>query len=146
MNPSTFRTNLKTLLDARPNLTSIDCQVFRYPPGAKADVRPTLFLTEWRLDQIDGTLLPSSTIDRTYVFDGLGHVETAGAQESQWGTAEATASTLITELEATLLADQTVSGACTQARLASASLTPSTDGQKRVFMDIEFSIAVRDVS
>lgn len=145
MNPSTFRTNLKTLLDARANLTSIDTQVFKYPPGAMGDTRPTIFLTEISTVQEDATL--ATAYDKTYTVEGRAYTEVAGAEEAKWATAESQASTLITELESTLKTDQTVSGACTQARLTSWTLAPrAEEGSKRVFMDVEFALTVRHVA
>lgn len=144
MNPSTFRSNLKTLLDARGALTTLSAQVFRYPPGAQSRLVPTLFVGPIaNTSQEDGTLLPSSTLDRTYTISGGGYAPGSGATDAKWGTAESNAWTLISELTDQCLEDETINSACTQARLTNWSLTPSQDDDGRVYMDIDWTITAR---
>ena len=143
MNTTTFRTNLKTLLDARPGL---DATVEKYPPGNRGTSAPTLFIGTISVENTDGTLLPSSTLDRTYTVNGGGWAGGAGASDAKWAAAETIVNTMMTELEAQCVEDQTINGICTQARLLrwESGVTQEPDGS--VYFGVDWVLNIRDIS
>lgn len=143
MNTATFRSNLRTQLLARANLTALGTQVHRYPPGARATVAPTIFFNEVSVGQ-DGLHL-AGDFDRTYTVTGECYATAPNDSDAEWAVAEGNAVTLVTELENQLDTDPTVNGACSHASLTAWTLTPSQDeGSSRMFMGAEFTITVRD--
>ena len=145
MNTATFRTNLKTLFDARSGVTTISGKMEKYPPGKLGTPNPTLFIGTINLVQEDLTLLPSSDLNRTYTVSGGGWGGGAGATDTIFAAAEAKAQTLMSELEATCLADQTINGACIQARLTTYELGVVVEPDN-VYFGVDWTITVRDVS
>lgn len=125
MNPSTFRTNLKTALDADATITSLNAVVYKYPPGDKAALtvtQPIIGINRVTTTSDDGTLLPSSTLDQTYLVDGGVSVKAKGATDAFWTAAESTAYQLLERLQAVAIAG--ITGA-TQVRLTRWELEPT---------------------
>ena len=143
MNTSTFRTNLKTALDALSAYTTLGADVHKYPPGKAAKMVPTVIVAEVTANRDDLTLL--ATQFTNYTVTGGGYAPGAGAADAGWATAESNANTLMAGLGSALIADQTVGGICTKARLESYTVTPTTDDQGRVIMDIAWSVSVQAV-
>ena len=143
MNTSTFRSNLRTQLLVRPNLTSLGAEVHRYPPGARATVAPTIFFNEVSVSQ-DG-LHEAGGFDRTYTVTGEAYTRAPNDSDGSWAAAEANAITLVSEVENQLDTDPTVNGACSYAFLTNWTLAPTQDeGGSVMFMSVEFTITVRD--
>lgn len=144
MNPATFRSDLKTQLDLRSGLTSINAEVFRYPPGSKARMAPTLFFDQLQ-SVFDEDLNLLADRDTTYNLTGGGYAPSSGAEATKWATAEANANTLLEELRAQLVADQTVNGNCERARMVEWTTAPSQTDDGKMFFDFTFTIEVRDL-
>ncbi len=133
MNPSTFRTNLKTLLDANTNYSTLGAKVHKYPPGKQAGMVPTVFMHEVRrVAQEDQSLLGDQ--QAVYEITGGAYAPSAGAADAQWTTADTNAYTLIEGLINELVADNTVGTVCAHARVADWTMTPSTTEDGRVFV------------
>jgi len=145
MNPSTFRSNLKTQLAALSDYTTLSAKVWAYPPGKYADTNPTIFIRD--IEQVNHELFTLiGDAERNYTVTVGGYAPAAGqaSTDADWQTMESNAYTLINGLIGQLESDGTVNGACNYARVSSWSLAPSQlEENGRAFMDIEATIAVR---
>lgn len=146
MNPSLFRSTLKTGLDGRSAVSNLNTKVFRYPPGKQAVMTPTLWIVDVATAEEDGTLLPSSTLDRTYTVTGGGYCPSSGHTDAKYATAESNAWTLIEELGAQLIETTEVDSERTYARLTGWEFSPSTTEDGKVFIDFTWTASVRVVA
>ena len=146
MNGSTLRTTLQTRLLARIALSTIGTEVYRYPPGSRATVAPTIFFNEWTASS-EGLALDGAESDRTYTLSGEAYAfTTGGASDDDWDDAEAIATTLVEELIDELESDPTINGICSFAELASWSMSSvEFEESKRTAFVVEFSVAIRQV-
>lgn len=146
MNPATFRTNLKTLLDADSTISGAGTKVYKYPPGPQALQgvnTPVIGINSVdSVDTLDATILPSDLTDSTYTITGGVAVKATSGQDEDWTTAESTAYDLIDAIRTVCINNQTLSGVATQTRLSSWSLEPTADN---VFVG-EWTITVRVVA
>lgn len=142
MNPSTFRSNLKTQLDARSDFSNESATVHRYDPGKTATKWPWLALLDvTNVTQEDQGLAGDQ--HQTFQFDGVIEARSAGSSGDKWATAEDQAWDLINGLIDQLTDDQTVNGVCERARVTSWVLSTMTD-DKNLWCEIEFQIQVDD--
>ena len=143
MNPSTFRSKLKTQLAARSDYTTLGVDVFAYPPGKLASTKPTCFVDAIENVTQTGLALDGNTQAEYSVTVG-GYAPGVGSKDSEWQTMEANAYTIVNGLIQQLLTDSTVNGACDFARVTSWNLVPSQMPENnRAFMDFEATITVR---
>jgi hypothetical protein len=145
MNPSLFRTNLKTLLAARSDYTTLSAKVHAYPPGKLATTHPTVFINA--ISDVTNTgLTLDGDFERTYQITLGGYAPAVGqaSTDADWATMETNAYTLIDGVRATIQADPSVGTACDYAWLTQWNLVPSQlEDNSRVFMDIEATITAR---
>ena len=145
MDTSTFRTNLKTLLDADATLSAAGVVVYKYPPGDTGlrTNAPVIGFNEIASVGVeDGSLLASSTSDQTYSIQGGVFVKATGESDTAWAAAEATANTLIERIRVVCIENERLSGIATQTRLVAWNLEPTADN---VFTG-DFTILVRVVA
>lgn len=141
MNTATFRTNLKTALNAVPALSTV--AVHKYPPGKMATLVPSLIIADITVAYDDLTL--RGTGFNLYTVNGGGYVPTSGVRDEEWAQAESDASTLLSGLRTALSADHTVGGVCTRARLSTSAIAPAVSDDGRVFMDLTWALSVQAV-
>lgn len=147
MNSATLRSNLRTSLLARANLTAIGAEVHRYAPGNRATIVPTIFFGDLSMSS-EGIALSGSDSDATYTLSGEVYAfTTGGATDDDYDDAEANTTTLLVELRDTLESDPTIGGTCDLAYLASTGeIAPYVDPDSgRTFFQGEFGIAIRRI-
>jgi hypothetical protein len=141
LNLSTFRGNLKTQLDVLAAYQTLGVTVFKYPPGALATTKPTLWFDRAQHSPEILTLVGDSS--DTIQLTGGGYASGAGATDADWVTAEDNAQSLIDGLIAQLQTDPFVNSACTYAHVSAWTIEPSQDPDaKRLFMDLTFTINI----
>jgi hypothetical protein len=143
MNPSVFRSNLKTQLQNLSAYNTLGAVVFAYPPGQQATTKPTIFLNQVEnVTESEFTLAGNQ--EELFSITGGGYAPGDGSNDTQWGTMETNAWTLLSGLIGQLVTDSTVNGACSHAHVTSWSMTPAQMPENnRVFMDFEFTITAR---
>lgn len=139
MNPASFRSKLKTQLDVLSAYTTLKVDVFRYPPGALAQTKPTLFLRDAEQVELSDFTLTGNQQER-WTITGGAYAPSAGETDTQWATAEENAYTMVDALADQLVTDPTVNGACNYAKLTSWSSRPSQGDSGLVFVDVEWTI------